>query len=389
MKDYLVHKLQNKKILFQIVKIIYRLLYIEPIALYAVYRLKQQSAQERILLDRRPKHYWNLPYQNQPILLIAIYQNGTLRNDIVNLFKSCKRNGIYITCINTSSLQAPSSYNDLIDCYIERPNYGRDFGSYKLGFNYIYNNNIHKTCPKLAIANDSVFYSKKNLDTFLSNIYSSSSDVMGATENLDVQYHIGSFFVLFSNFIIKHHTFIEFWKNYKETNYRRDIILKGEMALTNVAQRCVTDKSSVSAMFNSTWFDNYLIQNPACIAQLPTLNRQNLIIKAWPSIPENIPPEEEYTDFNNINEISRLSIKFFEYGSQIHQNALILHAYGLPMIKLDGLYRGFFSERDLDILTSQLEAEEQAEFNSIIRSRPYGGKTLHGWKKIAFLKWVI
>ena len=47
----------------------------------------------------------------------------------------------------------------LIDCYIERPNFGRDFGSYKTAFMHLFAQGWHEHCPRLLMLNDSIFYS--------------------------------------------------------------------------------------------------------------------------------------------------------------------------------------------------------------------------------------
>lgn len=76
----------------------------------------------------------------------------------------------------------------------------------------------------------------------------------------------------------------------------------------------------------------------------------------------------------------------FLQGSQIHQNATILLRQGLPIIKLDGLYRGMFNLTDLWNLTEQLEPPERVELRRLLMDRPYGGDTLIGWKRAAFMR---
>lgn len=76
----------------------------------------------------------------------------------------------------------------------------------------------------------------------------------------------------------------------------------------------------------------------------------------------------------------------FMQGSQIHQNAAFLLRLGLPLVKLDGLYRGMFSMFDVDRLLEQLQPKEQAELRHLLMGRPFGGDTLIGWKRAAFLR---
>lgn len=89
------------------------------------------------------------------------------------------------------------------------------------------------------------------------------------------------------------------------------------------------------------------------------------------------------------NEVIANCIACFAQGSQIHQNNVFLHRIGLPIIKLDGLYRGMFSERDIEKLAEDLVQSQQEEFRRVMYSRPFGGSVLYGWKRTAFLSGLI
>jgi len=76
-------------------------------------------------------------------------------------------------------------------------------------------------------------------------------------------------------------------------------------------------------------------------------------------------------------------------GSQIHQNAAVLLEIGLPIIKLDGLYRGMFNNYDVLRLQKKLNETEARELSALLLDRPYGGQMLYGWKRAAFLRGLI
>jgi hypothetical protein len=69
---------------------------------------------------------------------LALYEKGRLRSDIENLLITAKSLGMYVLAVNTLKVHNPDGLKDKIDCYIERPNFGRDFGSYQTGFLHIY-----------------------------------------------------------------------------------------------------------------------------------------------------------------------------------------------------------------------------------------------------------
>jgi hypothetical protein len=62
---------------------------------------------------------------------------------------------------------------------------------------------------------------------------------------------------------------------------------------------------------------------------------------------------------------------------------------GLPIIKLDGLYRGIFNVMDVNLITQQLDETEADELEDLLYARPYGGDVLVGWKRSAFMRGLI
>ena len=90
-------------------------------------------------------------YGGQKILLIALYEKGKLRPDIKRLLTTSKKLGMYVVAVNTQKLDSPFDLDALIDCYIERHNYGRDFGSYQNGFLHIYRQGWDETLSLIHI----------------------------------------------------------------------------------------------------------------------------------------------------------------------------------------------------------------------------------------------
>ena len=95
------------------------------------------------------------------VMLLALYEKTVLRNDTLELLKEAHEQGIFVIAVNTLKLNAENFVPDLIDVYIERDNFGRDFGSYQAGMKYFFATKIAEKCERLLIINDSVFFSKK------------------------------------------------------------------------------------------------------------------------------------------------------------------------------------------------------------------------------------
>ena len=131
-----------------------------------------------------------------------------------------KENGCYISAVNTKKIakEALDDNKQLIDRYIERFNYGRDFSSYKSGVKKFFANKNNTQSDVLLILNDSVFYSKNNLDAWVKELIHSKYQVTGTTENLEVEHHLGSFTLAVKNKIFNNKIFKKYWYRYRIEN---------------------------------------------------------------------------------------------------------------------------------------------------------------------------
>ena len=389
-------------------------------------------------LTKRDRVIFENEYENQPILLCAIFEKGELRKDITRLFRVAKEMGVYVLCVNTKKLRATEQLDGLIDCYIERFNFGRDFGSYKSGFLHIFRRGWEKDCPRLLMVNDSVFYGKKNINNFISEMFSTNKEVLGATENHEHRYHLGSFCISLGNTIINHNRFQRFWYKHRKSDIRPKIIKRGEMGLSKALLSCVTSPGNLASKYDVTWFSELLedAQKDQCFKILeqtrtsirvpcPKVSLESLVksvlklyiltdrvqttreviggsdlesfcyfVDSHDSLINHIIKTTRETDpkiasRRIIEELKRQLMSCFMRGSQIHQNATMLLSHGLPIAKLDLLYRGMFNESDVENLCSLLDPDEAHEYRLLAYRKPFGGFTLMGWKYSAFFRGLI
>lgn len=214
----------------------------------------QSEANRLKSFGKRPRVHFEAPHDGERIVLLALYQKGELRPDLVRLLKAAKAQGLYVMGVNTLRLSDPDSVRDLIDCYIERPNFGRDFGSYKTGFLHLYARGWDKTCPRLLMINDSVYYSTRGLDKFLTDMTTSDIEVLGATENYEIRHHLGSFCIAMAQSILCHDLIKKYWRNYSLTDVRPTVIRRGEMKLSRTLKSCVSKPSQFRALYDSSRF---------------------------------------------------------------------------------------------------------------------------------------
>ena len=406
---------------------------------YAVSVVNTHSVKKKFsTLLSRPKTLKQDNYNNEPILLIALFQKGSLRPDILRLLKTAQKKGIYIIGVNTLKLK--ESEIGHFNCYIERPNFGRDFGSYKEGFIHLNKQKMTYNCPRLLMVNDSVFYSMKGLSKFLNEMIHTETEVLGATENFEIEYHLGSFCISLKNNIINNKILTNYWKQYKLTDVRPRVIKNGEMELSKILKKITTNPKNFKALYSTAAFHFFVKENPETIKVLYETFRTSESV-SWPkfnaeqiteSIKDKYLPYHEtkfrdnikvntsekelnnkfltasfeelkrylirnLVDVTNRNDIENfldermipIATDVFRCGSQIHQNSSILYHMGLPIIKMDILYRGVLNMIDIDKIQDMLPAREQKELFEVLSDRPFGLDTYIGWKRAAFNRGLI
>ncbi|WP_240116226.1 rhamnan synthesis F family protein [Erwinia endophytica] len=360
------------------------------------------------------------------VVLIALYEKKDLRYDVVNFLRICKQKGIFVVGVNTQRLSDPERYSDIIDVYIERDNFGRDFGSYQDGFRYIFNNDIHEKSDRILMVNDSVYYSSTNLSDFIDTMFSTDKDASGATENFEISHHIGSFCVSIAGKVARDQRFVDFWEKYKKNNVRPRIIKNGEMGLTNTLKKI--SGTEVVAEYSYTMLDKKLKDRDFLVEYIKSLRwgtlqgfgkiafssndvffSSRLIRDFFKKHYEEISGVEiEWEKFNYndidffkfvkscnfeslpfgtevLNNIKSKCLEVFLEGSQIHLNCVSMIMIGLPIIKLDLIYRGMAGRGDLLRIKEHLNEKDYEVFSELFSSRDYGEKTLRGFKKISFV----
>lgn len=391
---------------------------------------------DQVIFDR--------PYDGRPAMLLALYQKGRVRPDVWRMLRAARALDLHIVAVNTLRLQTDEieALKEVVDCYIERPNFGRDFGSYRTGFLHIFDRGWSATCPRLLMLNDSVFFSETRVPAFLRDMMESPVEVLGATENFDMEHHVGSFSIAVCGSIIRNPKFQTCWKKYTLTDVRPAVIRTGELALSRLLKKIVSSPSNFRALYSADRFISELQRDDALL-DFSIMNGRSSNIFPWRRItmaglvnyvkdrhmvsivsdgaPETkvhggtihlrgsvdtiikrfqisnfndvvrffqmLLHEEETVDVGSMKKLCQAFVaEAYMRGSQIHQNSAILLYQGLPIIKLDGLYRGIFNLSDVENLTHQLEAAEQHELRRLLMERPYGGETLVGWKRAAFMR---
>lgn len=229
-------------------------------------------------IGKKDKVHFAEPYHGQKIMLMALYQKGELRSDVITALAAAKAQGIYVIGVNTLKVFEPDAYREYMDCYIERFNYGRDFGSYKSGFNYIYSNGLAEQCPRLLMVNDSVFFSKKHIDKFVADMFADDIEVLGATENFEIEHHLGSFCIAMASRVLNHHKMKRYWKNYRCTDIRPKVIEIGEMELSKLLKSVVRSPMQFRALYDMAHVSHTLRNSPELLDNILALSRRSGLV---------------------------------------------------------------------------------------------------------------
>ena len=401
--------------------------------------LSMKSKRHRLReFGKSPKIWHEHPYEGQKILLFALYQKGVIRPDTRRLLETIKAKGHYALVINTLKLDAPEEMADLCGSYIERFNFGRDFGSYKLGFQHVYKQGWDAKCDRVLMLNDSVYMSSNGRDAFIDDMMSSEYEALGSTENYEIVHHLGSFCISFSGELLRRKRFRKFWDEYKRSDVRPTVIYGGEQQLSKALRKAVSSPAALSVLYGTPAFLQRLQEDEAFLnvairhARISDLTgwkrfqprhileliRSRYLVEAVPArdlavelqTSETALTEQMFiSSFEDIlaavranlrdgEAVSRETVRnvvvgrmteVFMSGSQVHQNGATLLRLGLPFIKLDALYRGMFVIEDMRLVLEQLDPEEAKELSGLLLERPYGGDTLRGWRYAAFIRGLI
>jgi hypothetical protein len=380
--------------------------------------------------------YLKKKLDGQPVVMMILWEKGKVRSDVERLLRAARAKGAYILVVNTAKLAPTVIESDLFDTYIERFNYGRDFGSYKSGILHLQNTYGLENVSRLIVLNDSVYYLDKELDQFLDTMINAEREVLGATENFEVHRHIGSFAFSVGNQVLKSKHFLKYWKRYRLTDLRVKVIKKGEMKLTKVLLKSVFSENEFEILYSVKNVSEYLNQNNQNIEKALSLAVQSRnhwrkltvrqVMEAWRSrnlftaVPQN---KSEFLNPLSFDDILATPLTFAEAvkelkrlypqldskvlqkqlyelvigallltsvsGSQIHQNGLLFHEFGCPLVKLDVIYRGAWSYEDAEKLLKKLLPADRDQLSRLLYSRAYGEDALRGWRRAAFMRGLI
>jgi hypothetical protein len=293
---------------------------------------------ETIIADETPR--------KARVAIIVLFPEGGIPDDIVSLARALTDADCSVVLMANRPLapEALARLDGLFHTLHVRKNVGRDFGAYKDAVRSVIN---HEPLERLILLNDSCHYLSDKVPGLVGGLLG-PDDMIGAHENFDPPYHLGSFALSFSAAVVRSRSFRDFWNSYLPVNTRRWSILKGEMGISRAVisagfkphviypadrlyQALMT--ATPSAVEDAVAL---LPRGAASLAALEVAMNANLAAEKAGSI--------EFTRTRLVEAIMRAVTQ----GSQVHTGAFLYSLFlGAPLIKKDLVFRQVFTADQL------------------------------------------
>lgn len=192
-------------------------------------------------------------YNAKKVAVIAIYpiNDDFYAKSLKHLLSGMTENQVSI-CAMVNGEISPEISEILVDfkCTVFlRKNKGRDFGAYQDGINWLIKNELLQNIDRLFFANDTLMWFEDSNEVVSQSM---TEDWHSLFFNLQGHAHAQSFFLSFSGNVLKNAKFLEFWKKYSATKYRKAAIVYGEMALSSLLLK---NGFTCATLVNPTWID--------------------------------------------------------------------------------------------------------------------------------------
>lgn len=169
---------------------------------------------------------------NRAIVFAHFNKNDEIDDYVLYYLKELNKNCRTLIFVSTSNIVDPSrkiTLSNLVTEVIIRNNIGYDFYSYKTGFDYILNSG--EIYDELIFINDSCIGPLFPLSDLFYDMSIRCNDFWGITQNSG---HIQSYFMAFSKSVVSSQNFINFWSNFSVYTTKPEVILNGEIKLTQI-----------------------------------------------------------------------------------------------------------------------------------------------------------
>ena len=169
------------------------------------------------------------------VAIVALYPRGPLLESVTRLISTLVAEQHLVIAVMNKSRQSPewlAALAQLNITLLSRPNAGRDFGAYRLGYLFAERQGLLKDAKHLIFANDSVYYGPRS-QAHVAELLKDEHPWTAMFVNYEFPNHAQSFFLRFSRELFSLSGFHQFWRDYYPSEKRRHNIHQGEVKLTS------------------------------------------------------------------------------------------------------------------------------------------------------------
>ena len=175
-------------------------------------------------------------FSDHGLAIVALYPRRGILRSVTRLLDSLiSSNYSVLVVVNESSFS--SEWLEALEKkpieILTRPNNGRDFGAYKIGFLHAEKNGYLTGTEHLLFANDSVLYGPNSVN-FVRSMLKLELPWHAMFVNYQFHIHAQSFFQVFRKEIFLTNHFAKFWHEYYPSELRHNAINNGEVGLSKI-----------------------------------------------------------------------------------------------------------------------------------------------------------
>ena len=169
------------------------------------------------------------------VAIVVLYPRGPLLESVTRLISTLVAEQYLVIAVVNKSSQSPewlAALTQLNITLLSRPNVGRDFGAYRVGYLFAERQGLLKNARHLIFANDSIYYGPRS-QAHIVELLKDEHPWTAMFVNYELHTHAQSFFLRFSNELFSLPGFHQFWRDFYPSEKRMHNINQGEVKLTS------------------------------------------------------------------------------------------------------------------------------------------------------------
>ena len=175
--------------------------------------------------------------KNKNLLIAHYHKSGEIREDLLSFIKESKKSFNKIFLIST---KLKKSENEKINKYVKiinRPNYGFDFYSYKIGIKELFKNKKIKEKSIFFVASSLFFINPKKLINKFNSTKNLDKKIFGLTKSWEIEEHLQTDIFSIPTTYFEDKKFYNWWKKIDKFKKKSTIIGKYELGFSQFMRR--------------------------------------------------------------------------------------------------------------------------------------------------------